>query len=143
MKKTLIKSLVVLLVIGLVIVTLATSTNAAEKYMYNSVTEKSVVKDAGDKSGASKALNNIVGGLLTMVQVVGSGVAVIMLIVLAIKYISAAPSDKAEIKKHAVVYVVGAVVLFAASGIITIVRNFATQNVNNAVSDDNGTIGIS
>ena len=48
-----------------------------------------------------------------------------MLIVLAIKYISAAPSDKAEIKKHAVVYVVGAIVLFAASGILQIIKNFA------------------
>jgi len=139
MKKTLIKSLVILLLVGVVLASLIPSTSALK---YNSVTEKSVVKGAEDKSGASTALNNIVGGLLTMVQVVGSGVAVIMLIVLAIKYISAAPSDKAEIKKHAVVYVVGAVVLFAASGIITIVRNFATQNVNSAVSGDNGTIGI-
>ena len=58
-------------------------------------------------------------------QVIGVGVAVIMLIVLAIKYISAAPSDKAEIKKHMVVYVVGAIVLFAASGILEIIKRFA------------------
>ena len=50
-----------------------------------------------------------------------------MLIVLAIKYISAAPGDKAEIKKHAVVYVVGAVILFAATGILGIVKNFASN----------------
>ena len=50
-----------------------------------------------------------------------------MLIVLAIKYISAAPGDKAEIKKHAVVYVVGAIILFAATGILGIVKNFATN----------------
>ena len=50
-----------------------------------------------------------------------------MLIVLAIKYISAAPGDKAEIKKHAVIYIVGAVVLFAASGIIQIIKTFATD----------------
>ena len=49
-----------------------------------------------------------------------------MLIVLAIKYISAAPNDKAEIKKHAVVYIVGAIVLFAASALLGIVKNFAT-----------------
>ena len=52
-----------------------------------------------------------------------------MLIVLAIKYISAAPGDKAEIKKHAVVYVVGAVILFAATGILQIIRTFATQTI--------------
>ena len=64
---------------------------------------------------------------MTVVQVVGVGVAIIMLIVLAIKYISAAPGDKADIKKHAVVYVVGAVVLFAASGILGIVKKFAAN----------------
>ena len=68
---------------------------------------------------------NIIGAIITIVQIIGTGVAIIMLIVLAIKYISAAPGDKADIKKHAVVYVVGAVVLFAASGILQIVKNFA------------------
>ena len=68
---------------------------------------------------------NIVGEILAVVQVIGVSVAIIMLIVLAIKYISAAPNDKAEIKKHAVVYVVGAVILFAASAIVGIIRNFA------------------
>ena len=80
-----------------------------------------------DNSGASSSDQNIIGALITIIQVVGSGVAIIMLIVLAIKYISAAPGDKAEIKKHAVVYVVGAIILFAATGILGIVKNFATN----------------
>lgn len=80
-----------------------------------------------DNSGASSSMQNILNAILSVVQVVGIGVAVIMLVVLAIKYISAAPNDKAEIKKHAVVYVVGAVILFAASGIIQIIKNFATN----------------
>ena len=73
---------------------------------------------------------NIVGEILAVVQVIGVSVAIIMLIVLAIKYISAAPNDKAEIKKHAVVYVVGAVILFAASAIVGIIRNFAQEAFN-------------
>ena len=83
--------------------------------------------DFGDESGASTSLQKLIGSAITIVQVVGSGVAIIMLIVLAIKYISAAPGDKAEIKKHAVVYVVGAIVLFAASGILGIVKSFASN----------------
>ena len=55
------------------------------------------------------------------------GVAITMLLVLAMKYMSAAPSEKADIKKHAVVYVVGAVVMFAASGLLTIIGNFASS----------------
>ena len=81
----------------------------------------------GDAGGADDSLTNIIGALITMVRIVGTGVAIIMLIVLAIKYISAAPGDKADIKKHAVVYVVGAVVLFAATGILGIVQKFASN----------------
>lgn len=81
----------------------------------------------GVKLEASNSVKRIITALINLVRIVGSGVAVIMLIVLAIKYISAAPGDKAEIKKHAVVYIVGAVVLFAASGILGIIQNFAAN----------------
>lgn len=84
---------------------------------------------AGDKSGASQTATNIVGSIISIVQVVGMGIAIIMLIVMAIKYISAAPSEKAEIKKSATIYIVGAIVLFAASGILEIIKNFASQNI--------------
>lgn len=76
-------------------------------------------------SPADSSINRLSGMLLSVAQIVGVAVAVIMLIVLAIKYISAAPNDKAEIKKHAVIYIVGAIVLFAASGILGIIKGFA------------------
>ena len=77
-------------------------------------------------TGADSSVNRIGGMLLSVAQIVGVAVAIVMLIVLAIKYISAAPNDKAEIKKHAVVYIVGAIVLFAASGLLGIIKNFAS-----------------
>ena len=125
MKKNVIKVIAIAMLILLVVATITPNVFADDAFYFNSVSEKTVTKGAKDNSGAASSIHRIIGAMLTVVQVVGSGVAVIMLIVLAIKYISAAPSDKAEIKKHAVVYVVGAVVLFAASGIIGIVRNFA------------------
>ena len=123
----LMKVMAVILLAAMVVVSLASSVNASDVMTFGNVTTDSVVKGAQDTSGAAKSINRIVGSILTIVQVVGCGVAVIMLIVLAIKYISAAPGDKADIKKHAVVYVVGAVVLFAASGILQIVKNFASN----------------
>ena len=78
---------------------------------------------ANEGAAGADSIKNIINAVF------GIGVAVIMLIVLAIKYISAAPGDKAEIKKHAVVYVVGAVILFAATGILQIIRTFATQTI--------------
>lgn len=82
---------------------------------------------AVDNSGAAASVTRIIGALINIIQIIGTGVAIIMLIVLAIKYISAAPGDKAEIKKHAVVYVVGAIVLFAATGILQIIKKFSTN----------------
>lgn len=113
--------------LSLVMVFSMVSVANADSMSFADVDTDSVVNGAQDTSGAASSINRIVGSILTIVQVVGCGVAVIMLIVLAIKYISAAPGDKADIKKHAVVYVVGAIVLFAASGILQIVKNFASN----------------
>ena len=83
-----------------------------------------------DGSNATESAKNIVGSILSITKVVAVGVALIMLVVLAIKYMSAAPGDKAEIKKHAVVYVTGAVVLFGSAGILSIIEKFASTNIN-------------
>ena len=98
-------------------------------FSYKNIKVNQITTNASDSTGAAESVNKMIGSILTVAQVIGVGVAVIMLIVLAIKYISAAPGDKADIKKHAVVYVVGAVVLFAASGILQIIKNFA-KNVS-------------
>lgn len=77
------------------------------------------------KPGSSPAADRVgkLGStVLGVVQVVGMTVAVIMLIVVAIKYMSAAPDAKAEIKKSSIQYVVGAFLLFGASGILEIVK---------------------
>jgi len=88
----------------------------------------------GDNTGASEAAQSIIGSIITFVQVIGVGVAIIMLIVLAIKYISAAPNEKAEIKKSITIYVVGVIVLFAATGILQIVKSFA-GNINTSAKN--------
>ena len=81
----------------------------------------------GEESDASKAVNDAANIILGIVQVVAVAVAVIMLVVLAIKYISASPEGKAEIKKSAMLYIDGAVLLFAATGILEILKKFAVS----------------
>ncbi|MBR2290107.1 MAG: hypothetical protein IJ867_05895 [Clostridia bacterium] len=88
-----------------------------------------------DTSGASEAAANIIGMIINIAQVIGMGVAIIMLIVLAIQYIAASPEGKAEIKKNATVYIVGAIILFAASGILGIIRRFAVQSIGTQGGD--------
>ena len=82
-----------------------------------------------DSSGAKEVVERIVGALILIIQIVAFAAAVIMLMFLGIKYITASPDGKAEIKKSSVQYVVGAIILFAATGILQIVRKFATGNI--------------
>ena len=125
------KVMKVMAVILLAVMVIASLTSSVNALSFNDAQNTSTVTDAAqDTSGAADSINRILGSILTIVQVVGCGIAVIMLIVLAIKYISAAPGDKAEIKKHAVVYVVGAVILFAATGILGLIQSFS-NNIHN------------
>lgn len=78
----------------------------------------------GETSSTSVSVSSTLGKVLNVVQIISFGMAIIMLIALAIKYMAASASDRAEIKKHAVIYVLGAVLMFGASGIIQIIRTF-------------------
>lgn len=125
MAKKVMKMLAIMLVALMVV---AVSSQAVlAKTDSSASTDLTQFDSLGDNSGASKSAQNIIGALITIVQVIGTGVAIIMLIVLAIKYISAAPGDKADIKKHAVVYVVGSIILFAATGILQIIKTFSSN----------------
>ena len=117
--------IVPLLLAVVFVVTLTGSTFAAKLSDGNSEKVNQFDDVVFDDGGAGSSVQKIIASIINMVQIIGIGVAIIMLVVLAIKYISAAPGDKADIKKHAVVYVVGAVVLFAASGILQIIKSFA------------------
>lgn len=126
MNRKVIRIISILLMLLMVVTTLSTTVLAANTITANSI-GVDTFNNAKDESGAAGAVSNIIGSIITIVQVVGMGVAIIMLIVMAIKYISAAPSEKAEIKKGATIYIVGAIVLFSASGILGIIKNFASN----------------
>ncbi len=133
MKRKVIKLVAIFLMIFLMLnIFVNTKVQAAG---FGGMTVGTVVDNAEDKSGASDVMSNILGACLTIMQVVSTGAAVIMLIVLAIKYMGSAPSERADIKKSATIYITAVIILFAASGILTIIRNFAVKNIS-AVDPD-------
>lgn len=75
----------------------------------------------------TKSVTNISGAVITIARVICAAVAVAMLAILGMKYMTAAPGEKADIKKHAVVYIVGAVIMFACTGILGIIQQFAAS----------------
>lgn len=86
--------------------------------------------DSASDEGSKKAndmVNKAAGNIIGIARIVCVTIAIVMLLVIAMKYMVSAPGDRADIKKHAVNYVIGAFVLFGISGILTILNNFAQQ----------------
>ncbi len=90
---------------------------------YSSQVDKMMKGDGNEK--VLNPVNNISGTAITVAQIIAVGVAIIMLLVLAMKYMISAPEDRATIKKHAVVYVVGAIIMFSTTGILGIIKQLA------------------
>ena len=82
--------------------------------------------DEGSKK-ANNMVNNAAANVIGIARIICVAIAIVMLLVIAMKYMISAPGDRADIKKHAVNYVIGAFVLFGISGILTILNNFAQK----------------
>lgn len=65
--------------------------------------------------------------IIGIIQVVGSIAAVAVLVVLGIKYMMGSTEEKAEYKKTLIPYMIGAVLIFAASNVAGFVYDWATK----------------
>ena len=74
---------------------------------------------------AASSVQSLGGKIMGVLQTAGVVVAVVILSVLGIKYMMGSASEKAEYKKTMIPYVVGAIFIFAATTIATIVYDFA------------------
>lgn len=84
----------------------------------------------GSTSGEGRtAVTQIISSVLGVVRTIGAAVAVIILMTIAGKYIIASAGDRADIKKYAMNYVIGALILFGATGILSIVKNFVDSSL--------------
>ncbi len=118
MKKNIIyKIICICLIIGTITICMSNITRAA-------VTD--IVDPSTKATGEFESPISVIIGLF---QVVAIGLGSIMLIVIAIKYMSSAPGDKAEIKQHAVVYLVGAIIAFSASGLMEIFKGLVKESL--------------
>ena len=81
-------------------------------------------KDWTYSGDGSEAIKNVGGTAIAILQVIGVTIAIAMLLFVAMKYMMAAPNERAEIKKNMVPYVVGAIIMFGITGFLTILSNF-------------------
>lgn len=102
------KILTVILLVAVMMTMFTTMASAAEGtvgQLFN--------KQASNTDG----LVNVGGNIVSIITTIGIIVAVIVLLVLGIKYMMGSAAEKAEYKKTMIPYLVGAVLIFGASAI--------------------------
>lgn len=78
-------------------------------------------------SDVTGKVDKVIATVMTITRTITVAIAIVMLLVIGMKYMIASPGDRADIKKHAVAYVIGAFILFGTSGILTILLEFSNQ----------------
>lgn len=73
------------------------------------------------------SISNAINSVIKLIQIVGSGIAVIVVTMLGVKYMIASTNEKADVKKQAVPIVIGCVLLFAAVNIAGIIADFGNS----------------
>lgn len=66
------------------------------------------------------------GKILGILQTVGIVLSVIILVILGIKYMMGSAEEKAEYKKTMIPYIIGAVLIFAASNVAGMIYDWAS-----------------
>ena len=94
---------------------------------YTSVYANSIKSDFNGRmtygQDGIESTKNILSSILGIIRIVGMTIAVVMLVVVACKYMLSAPGDRADLKKYIPIYITGAIVLFGASGLVGLIRD--------------------
>ena len=80
--------------------------------------------------GDDGKISTLGGNIVNILQVVGIVVAVIVILVIGIKYMIGSAEEKAEYKKTMIPYVIGALLVFAGTSIVKVVYSLATSAKN-------------
>lgn len=115
MSKKTTKVLVTILTIAMII-SMAVTSFATEP--------KEIVSD-GNTQGSSE-ITTVGKAVVGILQTVGIILSVIVLIILGIKYMMGSAEEKADYKKSMIPYLVGAILIFAASALAQVVYQFVT-----------------
>ncbi len=109
------KKVSIICIVFIVCILFMSQVYAFNPYHYRPDSENSV-------TGATRLQemgNNIVG----VIQVIGSAISVITLVVIGIKYVMGSSAEKAEYKQTLKPYLIGAIMLFGITNILVIIEN--------------------
>lgn len=109
----------------------AKNDDADDKVYASSDLKKFTGNISGKAGDVGSKTSSILAAVLHIMRVVGTGVSIIILIWVGIKYMVSAPSERAEFKKSATAYIVGAIILFSTTTLLQILSKFTTTSLSN------------
>jgi type IV secretory pathway VirB2 component (pilin) len=90
--------------------------------------DKTIGDIDGAKAGDTTKVTNIGGKIINIIQVVGIVVAIAVVLIIGIKYMTGSVEQKAEYKKVMIPYIIGAVLLVAGTSIVKVIFNTINSN---------------
>ena len=81
----------------------------------------SKISETDADTGIGKTINDVIG----LLQLAGTGIAVIVTTMLGIKYLIASPSEKADTKKQIMPILIGCILLFGAVNLVALIADFS------------------
>ena len=117
----------VIIIFFIIVTILIVLTNTCSADMLESMKTNMSGVDTVDSSLTNKGIGKVINTIIGLLQVAGTGISLIVITMLGIKYIMASAGEKAEIKKQAIPIVVGCVLLFGAVNIMAAVEDMAQK----------------
>lgn len=90
--------------------------------------DKTIGDIDGAKAGDTTKVTTIGGKIINIIQVVGIVVAIAVVLIIGIKYMTGSVEQKAEYKKVMIPYIIGAVLLVAGTSIVNVIFNTINSN---------------
>lgn len=125
--KKLSKIFAVLLILAIAMIAFTTVANATAGDVAN------IFQKAEESNVDTGDMTTVAGNIVNIITWVGIIVAIIVLLVLGIKYMMGSAAEKAEYKKTMIPYLVGAVLIFGASAIVQAVVKMTTMTTGTGV----------
>lgn len=84
------------------------------------------MKDVGTPDYGNGGIANSIKEVIGLLQIAGTGIALVVITILGIKYMVASPSEKADVKKQIMPILIGCVLIFGAITIVSAITEFST-----------------
>ena len=121
------KQVKVISIVLMVVMLLCSIANVALATTAPDLSTKITEVGKGNTNANTTGIVNLGQMVVTIIQTAGIVIAIVVLLVLGIKYMMGSAEEKAEYKKVMIPYVIGAVLIFASTTIVNVVYKAANS----------------